>query len=160
MPMNPRSTSVLMHSLARLLPLHRYQSQVYRLADKNPPGLEGYAPMWEQFGTTLGPRQTTQHRFNLQREFHLLALTAGYTTGVPVTGFRAQLYDQNQKRRMADRGVNWNNLTGPGSAPFFLRSPYPMISPEAQMLLIVQNQDAITATFQIVLYGEIGRAHV
>src|SRR5260221_11689724 len=79
--MNPAPTqNVLHHTLARMLPLHRYQSQVYRLAQKYPPGLEdGFTPIWEVATCTLPARQTVQLRVNFQYEFHLLALTGAGT---------------------------------------------------------------------------------
>ena len=166
-PMNPSPTqNVLHHTLARMLPLHRYQSQVYRLAQKYPPGLEdGFAPIWEVATALLPARQTTQLRINFQREFHLLAISASSSLG---GGFRAQLYDMKKAYctgqgkpgvRLAARGVNLANYFGPGTSPFFLREPYPFTEKNAQALVIVQNQDTSGANniIQVVLYGQARR---
>src|ERR1700738_5188465 len=152
MGMNPQpGQNVLFHPLARMLPLHLYQKQVYRFSEKFPPGLEdGYGPIWESVPFTLAARQTQQARVNLQREFHLLAV--GGSSGT-AGGFRLQFYDQKKKRRLGDRGISFNNLLGPGSSPFFLREPYAMTEKNAQLLMIVQNQDTVTNTIQVVLYG-------
>src|SRR4029077_14763444 len=76
-PMNPGCDNNVLHNyLCRMLPLHQYQSSVYRLAQKYPPGFEdGFAPIWECATALLPARQTTQLRINFQREFHLLAIT-------------------------------------------------------------------------------------
>ena len=173
-PMNrPRDPNVLYHTLARMLPLHRYQSQVYALAQKFPPGFEdGFTPIWECATALLPARQTTQLRINFQREFHLLAVMGSSSLA---GGFRAQLYDMKKRYctwadaarriigapsekpgvRLAGRGVNFANYFGTGGAPFFLREPHPFTEPNAQALVIIQNQDT-TATsnqIQVVLYG-------
>src|SRR5579859_3634948 len=146
-PMNPApEQNVLHHALARMLPLHRYQSQVYRLAQKYPPGLEdGFTPIWEVATCILPARQTTQLRINFQREFHLLALTASSSAA---GGFRAQLYDMKKNYgcgkpgvRLAGRGVNFANLFGATGQAFFLREPHPFTEKNAQALVIIQNQD-------------------
>ena len=136
-----------------MLPLFKWQTQVYRLAEKFPPGLsDGYAPIWEVVPFTLTARTTQQARVNVQREFHLLAL-GGSATVTTNGGFRAQLYDQKKKRRFADRGVGFNVLTGPGGKLFFLREPYPLTEESAQILVVCQNLETSTNTVQILLYG-------
>ena len=160
-PMNPRcDQNVLHHTLARMLPLHRYQSHVYRLAQKYPPGFEdGFTPIWEVATALLPARQTTQLRINFQREFHLFAISASSSAA---GGFRAQLYDMKKNYgqgkpgvRLAARGVNFANYFGPGTGPFFLREPHPFTEPNAQALVIVQNQDTggTSNTIQVVLFG-------
>jgi hypothetical protein len=172
--MNPApEQNVLHHTLARMLPKGRYQSQVYRLAQKYPPGLEdGFSPIWEVATCTLPARQTVQLRINFQREFHLLSIAGA---GSQAGGFRAQIYDMkksylqwlNVRRRvpstsggkpgvrLAGRGVNVANYFGPGTGPFFLREPHPFTEDNAQALIIVQNQDTggSNNVIQIVLYG-------
>ena len=179
--MNPaKDPSVLVNHLARMLPIHQWQEQVYRLAERHPPGFEdGWCPSWEVATALLPARQTTQLRINFQREFHLIALTGNSTLA---GGFRAQLYDMKKQYwdkskqawgkpgvRLAGRGVNFANLLGTGFAPanpaaqgaggVFLREPHPFCEPNAQCLVIVQNQDT-TATsnqIQVVLYGVVRR---
>jgi hypothetical protein len=139
-------------------------SQVYRLAQKYPPGLEdGYAPIWECATALLPARQTTQLRINFQREFHLLAMSASSSLG---GGFRAQLYDMKKNYgqgkpgvRLAARGVNFLNYFGAGASPFFLREPHPFTEPNAQALVIIQNQDTSGSSnnIQVVLYGQARR---
>ena len=161
--MNPApDQNVLHHTLARMLPLKRWQSQVYRLAEKYPPGLDdGFTPIWEVVTFTLPARQTSQVRVNFQREFHLLAISASSSAA---GGFRAQIYDQKAKRRLADRGVNAVNYFGPGSSPFFLREPHAFMpnqqtNMDAQALLVVQNLDTSGANniIQVSLYGQARR---
>jgi hypothetical protein len=162
-PMNPQKVpgeNVLHHTLARMLPLHRYQQQVYRLGQKYPPGLEdGFSPIWECATALLPARQTTQLRINFQREFHLLAMSASSSLA---GGFRAQIYDMKKNYgqgkpgvRLAARGVNQANYFGPGSGPIFLREPHPFTEPNAQALVIIQNQDTSGASnvIQVVLFG-------
>lgn len=172
--MNPAPTqNVLHHTLARMLPLHDYQSQVYRLAQKHPPGLEdGFGPIWEVATCSLPARQTTQLRINFQREFHLLSVAGA---GSQAGGFRLQLYDMKKSYwqwadvrrriasnsrskpgvRLAGRGVNVANYLGTGQSPFFLREPHPFTEDNAQVLINVQNQDISGANnvIQVVLYG-------
>jgi hypothetical protein len=170
-PMNPRRWPlVLTHTLARLLPLHQYQEQVYRLAEKHPPGFEdGFTPIWECATALLPARQTTQLRINFQKKFHLLAVTG---SSALAGGFRAQLYDMKKNYgqgkpgvRLAGRGVNFATFLGTGfnpansaaqgSAAFFLREPHPFTEPNAQCLVIIQNQDitAVSNNIQVVLFG-------
>lgn len=172
-PMNPQhDPNVLTNHLARMLPLHSYQSQVYRLAEKHPPGFEdGFTPIWEVATALLPARQTTQLRINFQNQFHLLAIMGSSTLA---GGFRVQLYDMkkqycswaNVRRRiagepskpgvrLAGRGVNFATFLGTGGDPFFLREPHPFTEPDAQALVIVQNQDITGASnqIQVALYG-------
>jgi len=152
MAMNPTpGQNTLFHTLARLLPLNGNQNQVYRFAEKFPPGFEdGFGPVWESVPFVLAARQTQQARVNLQREFHLLAVSGSSSTA---GGFRLQFYDSKKQRRLGDRGISFANLLGSGKAPFFLREPYPLTEPNAQLLIIAQNQDTVANTVQVVLYG-------
>ena len=155
--MNPQpGQNVLFHPLARMLPLKRWQTQVYRLAEKFPPGLEdGFTPIWEAVPFNLGPRQSSLARVNVQREFHLLALGGG---GGSAGGFRYQIYDQKKKRKLTDRGVSFNTL-GPGGGFIFLRQPYPLTDQNAQVLVLAQNLDTVQNNFQVVLYGVARRVN-
>src|SRR5271155_627155 len=94
-PMNPAPMqNVLRNPLARMLPLHRYQSQAYRLAERCPAGFEdGFTPIWECATCILPALQTTQMRINFQNQFHLIAI-AGF--GSQAGGFRVQLYDMKK----------------------------------------------------------------
>jgi hypothetical protein len=172
-PMNPvHDPNVLVNHLSRMLPLHSYQSQVYRLAEKHPPGFEdGFTPIWEVATALLPARQTTQLRINFQNQFHLLAIMGSSSLA---GGFRVQLYDMkkqycswaNVRRRiigdpqkpgvrLAGRGVNFATFLGTGSDPFFLREPHPFTEPDAQALVIIQNQDTTGTSnqIQVALYG-------
>jgi hypothetical protein len=182
--MNPcKQPNVLVHTLARMLPLHDYQAQVYRLAEHYPPGFEdGFTPIWECATALLPSLQTTQLRINFQDQFHLLALTGNSSVA---GGFRVQLYDSKKRyitwqdpnlripgdlsakagQRLAARGTNFGTFLGAGfvaanpssngSSPFFLREPHPFTEPNAQALVIIQNQDnsGVNANIQVVLYG-------
>jgi hypothetical protein len=155
--MNPRPGNVFFHTLARMLPLHRYMSQVYRFAEKFPPsgGLEdGFAPIWETATFPLNARQTLEARINVQREWHMLAVNGSTSSNVN-GGFRVQLYDVKKKRRLADRGIGMNNYLGlpQASAAWFLREPYPLCEKNAQLLVIVQNLETVSNTVQVAVYG-------
>lgn len=165
--MNPRGMqNVLTNHLARMLPLLSYQSQVYRLAEKCPPGLEdGFTPIWECATCILPAQQTTQLRINFQNQFHLLALMG---IGSQPGGFRVQIYDMKKQYagagkpgvRLAGRGVKVANFLGTGKDPFFLREPHPFTEDNAQALVIIQNQDTSVTTsnsIQVVLYGQARR---
>ncbi len=153
-------SQTLLHPLARMLPLQRQQSQVYRLGERVPPsgGLAEHNPTWEAVNLVLQARGTLQARINVQRDFTLLALLATTSSNVN-GGFRAQLYDTKKQLRMADRGVQFANIAGsqfggaanPGS--FFLREPYEFDQPDSQVLVLVQNLETVTNTIQLVLYG-------
>jgi hypothetical protein len=171
--MNPlKNPNVLINYLARMLPLDTYQHAVYRLGQKHPPGFEdGFCPMWEVATAILPARQTTQLRINFQREFHLIGTMASSSLA---GGFRAQLYDTKKQYvqgtkpgvRLAARGVNHVNYFGGtaallafGTQPFFIREPHPFTEPDAQALVIIQNQDtsASNNNIQVALYGVVRR---
>jgi len=138
--------------LTRMLPLFRPQAAVYHLADKNPPGLEGYQPRWEVVNAVLAQRDTLQMKVDIMTDFHLLAILGSATTNT-VGGFRAQFYDAIKKVRLQDRGVQFAQLGGGSNAPFFLRAPYAFDQPRSQVLIILQNLETVSNTIQIVLYG-------
>lgn len=149
----------LQNPLARMLPLSREQSQVYRLGEKRPPAgfIDGHAPVWEAISMVLTSLGTIQARVALQRDFHLLALTASTSVNT-AGGFRAQLYDAAKQVRLADRGVPLANLAGSAGpagpvAPFFLRDPYRFDDPDSQVLVVITNLEAVQNTVQLVLYG-------
>ena len=152
---------VSQHPLARMLPLHRYQDQVYRLGEKIPPSaLDGHGPMWETATFVLNPRATLQARVNLQRDFTLIALSANSSSAVN-GGFRCQLYDLKKRYRFADRGVGQVNFAGtvapPTSSPFFLREPYRFDLPDSQILVNIQNLETVSNTVQIAFFGVVLR---
>src|SRR5208282_6159381 len=66
----------LQNPLARMLPLFRECSQVYRMGESNPPSgpEDGYAPEWECVTAILPALATTQARISVQRNFTLLAI--------------------------------------------------------------------------------------
>jgi|SRR5579864_1095693 len=139
--------------LARMLPLFRYQEQVYRMAEISPPGLEGFQPRWEVINAVLGPQQTSQAKVDLMTDFHLLAVLCGATANT-VGGFRVHLYDKTRNQRIgSDRGIQFPNLAGGAGAPFFLREPYPFDLPQPQLLVTLQNMEPTNNTIQLVLYG-------
>ncbi len=152
---------VLRNPLARMLPLQREQFQVYRLGERLPPsgGLHDHAPMWEAISFSLGALQTGNVRVNLQRDFTLLGITT-QATSVAAGGFRGQLYDTRKQRRLADRNVQQALMGGNmnvSSGPFFLREPYVFDQPDSQILVSVQNFEAVTNLIQIALYGLVLR---
>jgi hypothetical protein len=151
--MNPNSLRrTLVHPLARLLPLKGEQLAVYRMGEKDPPGLRGYAPRWEVISAVLGARQTAQIRVDIQRGWNVMALLGSATSNV-AGGFRVQFYDVVKKRRMADRLWQFPNVGGNSGQTFFLREPYPFDDPRPQLLITLQNLEAVQNTVQLVLYG-------
>jgi hypothetical protein len=148
----------LTHPLARMLPLFRYQVQVYRMGEKHPPcgDLKGMGPDWEAVNFVLAARDTQQARVNLQRHFTLLAIGTTSTSNVN-GGFRAQFYDTKKQLRFADRGVMRANIGGDNGggprSPFFLREPYPFDEPDSQLLVVVQNFETVTNTIEMMFYG-------
>lgn len=137
----------------RMLPLVGLQRQVYRYAEKRPPGLEGYQPRWEVVNAVLGAQQTVQVKVDIMTDFHLLAILASSGTEVAPGIFRAQFYDVLKQLRFADRGLQSPLLGGSSRGAFFLREPYRFDLPRSQMLVMLQNMATVANTVQIVFYG-------
>lgn len=156
---NPRSLrNTLVHPLARMLPQLRFQQQVYRLGEKNPPAgtMVDHAPNWNITTLILAGLGTQQVRVNVQPDFHWLATLGGCTLNT-VGGFRAQIYDTRKKLRFADRGVRFANLGGNSIGPQWLRDPYRFDLPNSQVLLVVQNLESAQNEIQIAMYGQVVR---
>jgi hypothetical protein len=155
-PYSLRNTKI--NPLARLLPLKGQQADVYRFGERHPPvgDLAGMGPTWEACSFVINALGTARVRVNLQREFTLLAISTS-ATSVAAGGFRAQLYDQIKKRSLMDRGVQQALMAGNMGtnplAPFFLREPYCFDQPDSQVVVLVQNVEAVQNSIQIVLYG-------
>lgn len=141
-----------LNPIARMLPLQREQRMVYRMGEKHPPGLSGYGPIWESVNAVLAARSTLQMRVNLQRDFHLLALSASSSSNVN-GGFRAQFYDVIKQRRFADRGVQFANIAGGAAGAVYLREPYEFDQPDSQVIVLMQNLETVTNTVQLVFAG-------
>lgn len=156
-PYSLRNT--MQHPLARMLPMQREQSQVYRMGERVPPCgfLCNHAPTWEAVNLVIAALGTLQVRVALQRDFHLLAINVSTSSNV-AGGFRAQLYDVMKQVRFADRGLN-QALMGGQQGPagpvgaFFLREPYRFDEPNSQLLVNVQNLESVQNTIQIAFYG-------
>jgi hypothetical protein len=154
------------HPLARMLPLFRYQAQVYRLGERLPPSaLIDHAPMWEHVEFKLDPMDSLQARVNLQRDFTLVSKGANCSSNAN-GGFRVHFYDLKQRYRFQDRGVNFGNFGGPVSgiasgtlspAPFYLREPYRFPVPDSQILIEVQSFEEVPNTVNLVYYGQVLR---
>src|ERR1700690_2407058 len=111
---NPYSLAgTITHPLARMLPLFKYQSQVYRLGEKEPPAgdMFGHGPVWESMSFVLDQRGTLQARVNLQRDFTLLAITSAATVR-DNGGFRIQFFDTRKQRLFSERMVQRPNFAG------------------------------------------------
>jgi hypothetical protein len=76
---------------------------------------------------------------------------------LPPGNFRVQIYDTQKALRMADRGVQLQNLGGDAHGPQWLRDPYHFDLPDSQVLLIVQNLEQQTNQIQVALYGQVLR---
>lgn len=156
---NPYSLrNTMVHPLARMTPKGLYQQQVYRLGEKNPPvgAMADHSPKWEVVTVVLDALGTTQARINVERDFHIVSLLASSSSNVS-GGFRAQLYDTLKKVKFEDRGVNFANLAGASGKAYMLREPYQFDLPNSQVLLLLQNLEAVQNTIQIVLYGQVLR---
>lgn len=157
-PYSLRNT--MQHPLARMLPMQREQSQVYRMGERLPPSghLNGHGPIWECVNMVLTPHGTIQARVAVQRDFTLMAINTSSSSNAN-GGFRAQMYDVKKQVRFADRGVQWVLMgggQGPAGGPvgtFYLREPYRFDQPDSQILVMVQNLELVTNTIQIMLYG-------
>jgi hypothetical protein len=152
---NPYSLKgTITNPLARMLPLYKYQRQVYRLGEANPPSghLLDYGPQWVVFDLVLGPLATLQVRATLQQNFTLLGLTVSNSSNVS-GGFRAQIYDVPKQRRLQDRGIQQALIGGLASGGFFLREPYPFDLPNHQVLVLAQNLEAVQNAVQLVMFG-------
>lgn len=157
---SPRAlANTLIHPLARMLPLLRYQMQVYRLGEKNPPvgSMAGHSPHWAISTLLLDPLATQQVRMNLQPDFHWLATLGRSSVFTDLGGYRAQIYDIEKGLRMADRGVKVANLGGDAGAVHWFRDPYRFDAPNSQVLLVVQNLEQSTNEVQLALYGQVLR---
>jgi hypothetical protein len=148
--------NTIQHTLARMLPLFRYQMQVYRLAEINPPAgdMDGYGPVWEAVSFVLGPLGSLQARVNVQRDFTCVAMSASSSVLTAAGGFRVQLFDTKKQLRFADRGVHFTQFAGNPPGARFLRDPYCFDQPDSQVLVMVQNLETSANTIQIALYGQ------
>jgi hypothetical protein len=155
---------IMQHPLARMLPLFRWQAQVYRMGERIPPSaLADHGPVWEAQEFTLDPLGTLQARVNLQRDFSLISVAAKCTVDT-VGGFRVQMYDLKKRYRFADRSINFGNLGGPvanisgnSPSPFFLREPYRFEVPDSQIMMQVQNMENAPNVVNLALYGQVLR---
>jgi len=144
----------LINPYAQMLPLRSDQESVYRFAEPNPPGLEGYFPRWEVVSMVLGAQQSLQVRVDLMSDFHLLALLGSATVNTGLGGFRAALYDVLKKRRIgSDRGIQFPNIGGAAGSAFYMREPYQFDLPRSQVIVLLQNMEVAQNTVQLVLYG-------
>src|SRR5579864_4264725 len=80
----------------RMLPLKGLQADVYRMAEKLPPGLEGYQPRWEIVNAVIAAQQQVQVKVDLMTDFHLLAVLASSSVN-NLGGYRAQFFDVLKK---------------------------------------------------------------
>jgi hypothetical protein len=137
---------------SRMLPVKGLQADVYRMAENIPPGLEGYQPRFEVVNAVILALQTLEVRVDLMTDFHLLAILSSVTSNVQ-GGCRGQCFDMVKQLRLMDRGVQFSQMGGNSSAPFFLREPYRFDQPRSQMLVLLQNMEDVTNTVQMVFYG-------
>jgi hypothetical protein len=145
--------------LATMVPLSREQALMYHMGQRRPPAgfLVGHAPTWEAINFVLTPQGTLQARVNVQRDFTLISITASSSSNL-LGGFRAQFYDVKRQVRLADRGVTFaliGGVLGPTSpvAAFSLREPYRFPEADSQILVVVQNLEAVNNTIDLALYG-------
>jgi len=155
---------IMQNPLARMLPLFRWQAQVYRMGERIPPSaLSDHGPMWETQEFSLDPLGTVQARVNLQRDFTLISVAAKCSVDT-VGGFRIQMYDLKKRYRFADRSTNFGNFAGPVQNPagndpaaFFLREPYRFDVPDSQIMMQVQNMENVPNVVNVALYGQVLR---
>lgn len=162
-------TDVQQNPLARMLPLYRWQAQVYRMGERVPPSaLADHGPVWEAVEWVLDGFATLQSRVNLQRDFTLISIAA--TCNVNTRGgFRIQMYDIKKRYRFADRGISFANFAGPVGGPpvaplantslsaFFLREPYRFEVPDSQIYIECQNFEPTQNRVSAAFYGQVLR---
>lgn len=136
----------------RMLPVKGWQADVYRMAEKLPPGLEGYQPRWEIVNAVIPAQQQVQVKVDLMTDFHLLAVLASSSVN-NLGGFRAQFFDVLKKIQLTDRGLQQPQIGGNSGAPFFLRDPYRFDLPRSTMLIRLMNMEVAQNTVQLALFG-------
>jgi hypothetical protein len=115
-------------------------------------------PMIEFSNPTLGASKTGRSKILLPDDFVLLNYWASASSNVR-GGFRVMVYDVNRRRALTIRPVNFNTLAGQGSAPLFLRRPYPFgksvnnSPPQAKITLV--NLETVANSIQFGFYGVI-----
>jgi hypothetical protein len=144
--------------LAVFLPLRSLQAQVYRLNELPPfdPRLADHGPAWQVISFNFAANDAQELRVALQPDFHLIAV--GIFNSVNNNGgFRAQFFDRQKKRRLADRGLQEALMgglaNGPTLAYYYLREPYAFDQPNAELLVSAQNLEPAANAVQISLYG-------
>ena len=128
-------------------------------------GLEGAGPpqwpMVEFTNPALGALKTGRSRIMLPDDFVLLNFFASSinTNNNSHGGFKVNIYDVNRRQTLTIRPVNFNALAGQGSAPLFLRRPYPFgrsinnSPPQAKITIV--NLETVANSIQFGFYGVI-----
>jgi len=120
-------------------------------------------PMIEFSNPALGASKTGRSKILLPDDFVLLSYWASASSNVK-GGFRVMVYDVNRRRALTVRPVNFNTLAGIGSAPLFLRRPYPFgksvnnSPPQAKITIV--NLETVGNTIQFGFYGVIAPGYV
>ena len=141
------------------------QSAVYLWGGKTvlDHGLEGNGPpqwpMIEFTNPALGSLKTGRSRILLPEGFVLLSYWASSTNGNNNShgGFRVSVYDVNRRMTLTIRPIDFNTLAGNGTAPLFLRRPYPFgfsvngSPPQAKITIV--NLENVANTIQFGFYG-------
>lgn len=162
----PRLMNLLINPFAKsmLAGQSDFQSAVYQwggiptldhgLSPDGPPQW----PMVEFTNPALGAFKTGRSRILLPDDFVLLNFFASASVN-NVGGFRVMVYDVNRQRSLTIRPCNFNTLAGNGSAPLFLRRPYPFgrslnNNPPTAKITIVNLENAANS-IQFGFYGVI-----
>jgi hypothetical protein len=120
-------------------------------------------PMIEFTSPALGALKTGRSRILLPDDFVLLNMWASASSNVQ-GGFRVMVYDNNRRRAITIRPVNFNTFAGQGNAQLFQRRPYPFgrtvnNNPPMAKITIV-NLEAVANTIQFGFYGIICPGYV
>jgi hypothetical protein len=161
--MLPRLMNLLINPLAKLSfdGLANFQKSVYNWGDWTTLEMTGGFPQWpmiEFSNPTLGASKTGRSKILLPDDFVLLSYWASASSNVR-GGFRVMVYDVNRRRALTVRPVNFNTFAGQGSAPLFMRRPYPFgksvnnSPPQAKITLV--NLETVANSIQFGFYGVI-----
>lgn len=166
--MLPRLMNLLISPLAKLSydGVANFQKSVYQWGDWTVLQMTGGLPQWpmiEFSNPALGALKTGRSKILLPDDFVLLSYWASASSNVK-GGFRAMVYDVNRRRALTTRPANFNDLAGQGSAPLFMRRPYPFgksinnSPPQAKITLV--NLESVANTIQFGFYGVIAPDYV
>jgi hypothetical protein len=115
------------------------------------------ANWYTMFNSTLAPNTTQQTDFTAQGGMIIVALMGSVvksTGGFALAGFcTVQFYDASNQILWSNSPINFENMLGSASQPFWLRSPY-HLQQNAHLKVQVQNlSTTVSTTVQVAAFG-------